>query len=92
MDGEKISVTCGWGEGIDVLLTNKGQWYIIYDEPTEKDRFSHGVSKNGSIGLTRQDARELAYNLLRAAEQCDAFDESYDDYMKNFEKIEKECV
>jgi hypothetical protein len=84
---ERIDVDCGWGEGIDVLLTNKGIWYMLYDEPSDKDRATHGFSKSGSMELTRKQARQLASDLIRMADACDELDASVEEYFEKESKL-----
>jgi hypothetical protein len=84
---ERIDVVCGWGECIDVLITNRGQPYMLYEEPSGHEHAKYGISRNGSIELNRHEARSLAYHLLLAAQQCDDLDRSAEEY---FEKEEKE--
>jgi hypothetical protein len=84
---KRIDATCGWGEGMDVLLTNKGMWYMLYDEPSNKDRAMHGFSKSGSFELTKEQARQLAQDLIMAANTCDELDRSVDLYFENESKL-----
>lgn len=60
----KVSVT--WGDGPDMLLINEGEHYILYDDPTLKDRWTHGVSFQGSFDLNLKEVKKL-YNDLGMA-------------------------
>lgn len=85
-----MRATCCWGEGIDVLLVNDGNFYMLYDEPSHKDRCTHGISKEGSIELTRTQARKLANSLMKAADYCDELDKSYKDYIEEEQRRRSE--
>lgn len=78
----RVTVVCGWGDGVDVLVTNKGMSYMLYDKPSGFKTAVHGYSESGSVALTRQEARDLAKSLLRAADLCDEMDEAYEEHLK----------
>jgi len=86
---EVLDVICGWGECIDVLITNKGQPYMLYEKPSGYEYAKYGISRNGSIQLNRHEARSLAYHLLLAAQQCDDLDNMCMIADKHFENQEK---
>jgi len=79
---KEFKAVCAWGEGIGVLLVNKGYKYLLYDKPSDFDRFTYGLSESGDFELTKEEARNLAHDLLNAAKLCDDMDRSYIEWVE----------
>ena len=84
----KLKATCTWGDGPDVLLVNEGKLYMLYDDPSIKDKAIHGYSLNGSICLTKEEAYKLANDLIMAAKNAEELEECANEYSNFFNKIE----
>jgi hypothetical protein len=80
---QKFVVSCTWGEGEDVMVTNEGKPYVLHEEPTNKNRFKHGTSLKGSVFLNRDEARSLALDLIQAADEADKLDQTAKDYFED---------
>jgi hypothetical protein len=61
-----INAICTWGEGPDIILTNSGSSYVLYENVTMSGRWRHGESHKGSIELTVDEAQALVNDLLHA--------------------------
>lgn len=76
--------TCTWGDGPDVLVSNKNGGYILFDDPKQyPPNFVHGMSLNGQFDLTIKQAIKLARELLRAANTAQQLEDSYTSYCEN---------
>ena len=72
---EEITVSCTWGDGPDMVLSGLN-WSIINDTPTvDLDKWKHGVQKNWSTDLTRDEAVRLIGELQMAVKQVDELEE-----------------
>jgi len=69
-----LEVACCWGECVDVLLINNGCSYILYDTLLNKDKWKYGVSRFGSVALTKDEAKILAFDILRSIDECNELD------------------
>lgn len=78
-----IKVSCAWGEGPDVILTLENKPFMCYEPPTDLDKAINGFVYSGSMDLTQAQARELAADLLTAANACAELDEAYENYVKS---------
>ena len=78
----KLRPECTWGDGPDVLLINEGQYYMLYDDP-DKERTVHGISYQGSFCLNKEEARRLAYDLLRCVSKVGEMEQQAKDYFEN---------
>ena len=71
----KIKTECCWGDGIDVMLIIENGHFVLYENPIHqmppKGGYIHGYITKGSIDLTIEEARELAIELNKAAEQAE---------------------
>ena len=77
-----IGASCTWGDGPDVLVTLDGKPFMCYEDPTGKDKATHGVVRKGSLELTRNEALDLAQQLFAAAAACKELDNSLKEYFK----------
>jgi hypothetical protein len=93
MTKPKVTASCTWGEGPDVLLINQGAEYMLYKDPHGFKHGVHGFSSEGSVHLTAAEAKALAGDLLMAAGQAEGLDKSYEDYVKqDMLKVAKEII
>lgn len=78
-----IKASCTWGDGPDVMLTFEDDRFILYEDPKNDPppagQWLHGYVSNGSTDLTQEQARQLAYELLKAADACREIEEAYKD-------------
>ena len=66
----KIGAVCTWGEGSsDITIVNKGAPYLLFDE-LDITRTRHGISRDGQMDLTVDEAKILAKQLLDAVNRC----------------------
>ena len=72
---KRITASCTWGDGPDVLLVNDGKGYVIYR--VKEDGYMSGVSSQGSMDLTAAEAEILAHELLEAVRQVRDLENSY---------------
>lgn len=86
---KKVKAACTWGYGPDVLVTNIGHPYLLYKDPIDKDKWTHGISIEGSFQLTADEAIKLAHDLLNAAMACKKLKESMQ-YQECYENNGKE--
>lgn len=77
---KRITASCTWGDGPDVLLVNGGKGYVIYR--VKEDGYISGVSSQGSMDLTVAEAEMLAYELLEAVRQVRDLENSYQELME----------
>lgn len=66
---KRLKAVCTWGDGPDVLLVNEGKDYMLYGQVTMRNRYLYGVSHQGSLDLTANEAEGLGRELLEAARQ-----------------------
>jgi hypothetical protein len=82
MEEKQMSVTCTWiGGNDDILITNKGFGYTLYDKPTERDKMIHGVSYSGSMSMSKLDAKKFMKEISDGLRVCQDLDDSYEGYM-----------
>lgn len=81
----ELKPTCTWGDGPDIILENKGETYILYDD-TQKCGFSHGCSFKGSFDLTLEEAIELRNNLNMVILQVKELKECTNEYFNRENK------
>lgn len=79
-----IGASCTWGDGPDVLVTLDGKAFICYEnpknDPPPRGQWTHGYVSKGSFDLTQAEARELAAQLLRAADACKELEDALEEY------------
>ena len=85
-----IDAQCTWGEGPDIILSGKDKVSINLSETTEKDKWTHGVQKDWSVDLSKNEAKALIGKLILAVAQVEELEELckiHDDLvMKQIEK------
>lgn len=84
-----MKATCTWGEGPDVMVNLNGTMLILYEDPTDKDRWTHGSISEGAFDLTADEAEELANALLASAKAARDLNKSYNEYMREAEAMQK---
>ena len=82
-----MKATCCWGEGPDVMLELKGSFVMLYEKPSGFDQGIHGFVSEGSLEMTAKEARELAAQLTKAADESDEWDRKS---TEDFERWEAE--
>ncbi len=75
-----MKVTCTWGEGPDVVLDLDGTLMVLYEDPHDKDAWTHGAVSDGSLDLTAAEAEELGILLIQVAKQARDLDKSAKKY------------
>jgi hypothetical protein len=83
-----MKAVCTWGDGPAVLLCLEGDTLVLHEDP-EKKGWVHGTVKQGSIDLTKEEARNLAFELLNAAAESDRLDKICEDHDKMVEEYDK---
>jgi len=73
---------CTWGEGPDVLVILEGTRVMLYENPIDLNRATHGYVREGSFDLTIEEALVLAASLIVAAKTAIELDDSYQDYVE----------
>lgn len=71
----EVSVT--WGEAEDICISNKGSIYILMEDPI-KSGFIHGVSEDGQLPLSMEEAETLVRDLLTAIDRVKYLKNSYE--------------
>ena len=69
--GVQVSVT--WGDGPDIVMSIRQN--IILMEPVVHAGCVHGSCGHGQVDLTREEARSLASDLIRAAHHAEELEE-----------------
>jgi hypothetical protein len=87
----KLKPTCTCGEGPDIILSNEGETYILYDDP-QKCGFSHGCSFRGSFDLNLQEAIKLRNELNMVILQVKELKQWEDEYFYKEEQEEQDEV
>jgi hypothetical protein len=82
-----VKATCTWGEGEDVLVALEKHSFLLYENPKNLHRATHGYVDEGSFFLTAEEARKLAAELLSAANSVDELEAQLEIYM-NGEKCQ----
>lgn len=93
-------VECTWGDGPDVLLDLKDDYFMLYEDPkfnkAPQGSPAHGYVTKGSMDLTADEALELAAHLESAANNakemdrmCQEHDEEVENQAKAFEIFEE---
>jgi hypothetical protein len=77
-----MKAECTWGDGPDVLLILDGTDVMLYHDPVDLDRSTHGTVREGSACLTVDEARALAHQLLEASRQAEQLDKEFAHHMK----------
>jgi len=85
-----MKATCTWGDGPDVMLSLGGHTMVLHEDPRDKDAWVHGTISDGSADLTADEARELASQLLMAADQADHLEDSFGEYCKSIRELTKD--
>ncbi len=73
-----IKAACSWGEGPDIIVEINGPVFIL------GDRFRTEYQEKGwnemelQVDLTQKEARELAAQLILAADQCKHLEDQLD--------------
>jgi len=74
-----IKASCTWGDGPDVLISLNGKPLVCHEDPKNdpppRGQWVHGYVSEGSMDLTKDEARELAAQLLIAAGQCQGIED-----------------
>ncbi len=72
--------TCTWGEGPDVILSLKDDFFILYEDPRHNNPpqgdYIHGYVTCGSMNLTSDEALDLASQLSIAANYAKELEKS----------------
>lgn len=79
---KRLKAGCTWGDGPDVMLVNEGKGYVLHEKVVWRNRFTHGVSFEGSMDLTAKEAEILAMELLEVARQVRELEEAYEEGMR----------
>lgn len=66
-----MKVSCTWGDGPDIVLDLSGSTLILFEDPINKDKWKNGTVSNGNMDLTAQEAKQLAQDLLMAAQEVE---------------------
>jgi hypothetical protein len=78
---EKIWATCTWGEASDVTLSIKDKVFFNL-EPVINIMSKHGICLEGQIQLTKEQAQNLGYELLKCAEHANDMEPQCDQYFE----------
>jgi hypothetical protein len=84
-----MKAECTWGEGPDVILVGEGTPILLYHDPIEKERFTHGVCKEYSVDLTADEAYRLGIELINAARKAQELEKGWEEVMINTIKSNK---
>ncbi len=77
-----MKATCTWGDGPDVLISlTKNDIFVLLEDP-DKTKYTQGCVNKGSIGITADEAIELAMQLLASAREAKRLDFEYSQYFK----------
>lgn len=82
-----MKALCTWGEGPDVLVEIDGTPILCYENPTDLNRYTHGIIREGSFYLTVEEAKKLVGSLLMAISQTEELYQSYENYVEVEEKF-----
>ena len=72
-----INAICTWGDGPDVLLRLDGTRLVLLEDPEGLEHFTNGFVMMGQLDLTIKEARNLAENLIKAADEAERMDSIY---------------
>jgi hypothetical protein len=86
----EMKASCAWGDGPDVIVTLEGTKVILYEDPWNHDppigQYKHGLISQGSFDLTSKQARQLASELIKAAEGAEYLQNEIEEYEKRSNK------
>jgi len=89
MSEDKITASCAWGDGPDVIVTLNDHRFILYEDAVGHSKYIHGFVEKGSFDLTAEEAFKLAEKLMNAGIAAQQMDKDLDEYvnkeMKGFE-------
>ncbi len=77
-----MKATCTWGDGPDVLVDLDGTEFLLYEEPRDLSRGAFGVVAYGSACFTAKEARQLAAELIVAADYAEEMEKSAEEYCR----------
>ena len=77
-----MKAECTWGDGPDVTLSLDGTKMVLRVDPAELDKWVHGTVAGGQADLTSEQARDLARQLIKAADEADRLDEVAEEHDK----------
>jgi hypothetical protein len=75
-----MKASCTWGEGPDVILDLDGSLMVLYENPHDKEAWTHGAISDGSLDLTAAEAEELGIQLITASKQARDLSKSAQEY------------
>jgi len=81
-----MKVECTWGDGPDVLVVLDGKPIMLYEDPSDMDKCTHGLVRQGSLDLTAEEAQELGVDLITAARQARQLSKQYAEHCKEHHK------
>ena len=84
---------CMWGDGPAVLMGLEGQEMVLLEKPTvEGSGFLYGKISKGCLDFTTNEARQLAFELINAANEADSLEQvgkDHDDEQREIEETHK---
>lgn len=84
----KLEAVCTWGDGPDILINNDGFPYMLYEDPSMKERAKHGFSFKGSFDLNLVQAKQLFASLGTAIRQVEELEQT----AKDHDDLEKSVI
>lgn len=75
-----IRAVCTWGCGPDVLVSVDGRTFLLFEDPTDFNHWTHGVIRKGQLDFTADEAIEFANELLSAAKEAKFLEKQLETY------------
>lgn len=79
---KEIVASCTWGFGPDIMLNIKGG-VLLHESVIDLDRTVHGICKEISLDLTKDDAKKMVAHLLQAISAVEDLERVLDLYLED---------
>lgn len=77
-----VSAHCHWEIG-EIVIVNDGNVYVLTEGANHDTGWSHGISMDGQLCMSLDDAKKLVEQLNKAIKDYEHLDKSLDDISKN---------
>lgn len=76
------SVHCTWGCAEDVTVSLEGCPLICFEDPSDLDKWNHGVVRHGHLAFSADEALLFAERLTQVAMESKRMEREVEDYME----------
>lgn len=67
-----MKAECGWGYGMDIILSLNNSVMICTEPIIDDGKFKYGYISNGSLDLSIKEAKQLIFELQMALQECES--------------------